>query len=193
MTKKKKAIKNTPAKSMDNFLIAILIILVVLIFGGTYLAYTNLTLATKEASDAIAKLQEDNAPLQNVEELATQNQQYADVLQIVPRMTIPADDIQSVATNDINKYARLTGIRISSTTYGKGSSESLADASGQQSKPVNTITIESTTGVPMKSVLQFIKLIENNLPVMYLTEINLDSPSGNTVIINSMTIGVAVK
>ena len=45
----------------------------------------------------------------------------------------------------------------------------------------------------MRSILQFIKLIENNLPVMYLTEISLDSTNTNDVKISSMTIGVQTQ
>ena len=123
----------------------------------------------------------------------------------MPRLSAPAADVQPVLTNDINKYARLTGIRISSTTYGKEAAET-GSATGVQtpanpSQPssdeadsgANTIKIEAGNAVPMRSILQFIKLIENNLPVMYLTEISLDSTNTNDVKISSMTIGVQAQ
>lgn len=188
---RKKNLKKVPAvKSLDNLLIVILIVLVLGIGAGVYFAYTNLLSSSKAASHAIAQLQKENAPMQNTEEIATQNQQYADVLAIVPRLSIPTSDIQSVITPDINKYARLTGILISSTTYGKESG-----TPGSNSSPTNnnTVSIEVSNTVPMKSVLQFIKLIENNIPLMYVTEISLEGTDGKDVKLNSMTIGAVVQ
>ena len=205
MKKTKKGKESSPIKSLNYFLI----FLIVLSFGGiisiVYLAYTNLTSTADQANQAISKIQQENAPLENTDQIIAQNAKFADILQIVPRLSAPAADVQPVLTNDINKYARLTGIRISSTTYGKEAAATGSATGGQiPSNPsqsssdeadsgANTIKIEAGNAVPMRSILQFIKLIENNLPVMYLTEISLDSTNTNDVKISSMTIGVQTQ
>ena len=205
MKKTKKDKESSPIKSLNYFLI----FLIVLSFGGiisiVYLAYTNLTSSADQANQAISKIQQENAPLENTDQIIAQNAKFADILQIVPRLSAPAADVQPVLTNDINKYARLTGIRISSTTYVKeaattgSATEGQTPASPSQSSSdeadsgANTIKIEAGNAVPMRSILQFIKLIENNLPVMYLTEISLDSTNTNDVKISSMTIGVQAQ
>lgn len=193
MKNKKKTTKNSAVKKMDQLLIVILLFLILGVGGGLYFAYTNLSESARNAAEAITKLKQESAPIQNTDEIAAQNQQYADILQIAPRLTIPLSDIQSTATNDINKYARLTGIHISSTTYGKETASAGVGATQDQAAAANSIKITTTNSIPMKSVLQFIKLIENNIPIMYVAEISLEGTDGKDVKLNSMTIGVATQ
>ena len=196
---KKKSVKPSPAKSLNNLLILCLILLIGGIGAGLYFAHGNLSTDAEAANLAIEKLQEENAPLENIDEVSTTNQQFIDIVQIVPRLSIPISDVQSTATNDINKYARLTGIRISSTTYGKNDT-STGSATAQQGGSISnqtnaesTIKIETNDAVSMQSILQFIKLIENNLPVMYVDDISLDGADDGKVKLSSMTIGVITQ
>ena len=196
--------KVTPTQSLDRMLMTLLIIMIIGLSAGSYFAYTNLKTSADSANNAIIDLQKENAPLQNTSRIEEQNKKFADILQITPKLTIPASNFQATVTNDINTYARLTGIRISSTNYNKtsdgnpnnpnptptGSAKNQADSSPSQ--PDN-ITIQAANSVPMESILQFIKLIEHNLPVMYITQVSLEGTGGNSVKLNSLTIGVATQ
>lgn len=197
MKTNKKAQKTPAVKSLNGFLIFLLVASIASIGFIVYLAYTNLTSSTKAANEAISKIQKENAPLKNTDQIIAQNATFADILQITPRLSVSASEVQPVLTSDINKYARLTGIRIANTTYGKDTP--VDTSSGQtttqegDSGGANTVKIEASNAVPMRSVLQFIKLVENNLPIMYVTEISLEGTDTQDVKIASMTIGVQTQ
>ncbi len=192
MAKKKST--RPPVQTLDSLLIVVLFVLLISVGGGIYYAYQNLTKAAQSANQSIENLQKENAPIQNIDAITTQNQQYADILNITPRLSVSPQEVQSVGTDDINRYASLTGLHISSISYGNSNDNdtNISGGAGQKNED-NIIKINSSTPVSMKSILQFIKLLENNLPIMYLTEVTITGTDSDKVSLDSMSIGVQTK
>lgn len=188
--KQKDKTPNSMAKNLDKALIAILALVIIAVTYGAYTAYTNLLNTSKEVTTAVQKSRQEAAPMQNLDEMEENNNKYRDVLEITPKLTVPVAEVQTVGATDLEKYAKLTGIRITNTDFGGGSS---TQEDGASSSAANTIAIKTTGSYPMNSILQFVQLIENNLPAMHLTAIELQGTDGANVKLNSMTIGVATK
>ena len=183
----KKKEPKASVKTTNAILIFILLITVSGLLGLLYFSYTNLISSVNASRDAISKLQQENAPIANTDATAAQNANLADIPTIYPSLAVEHNDAQTVMTRDVNKYAKLSNIQISNTTFPRPSQEQNTNTSS-----FSLITISSNRPTSMRSILQFIKLIENNLPAMHVTEISLES-SGNDAIIKSITIGVALK
>lgn len=106
-----------------------------------------------------------------------------------------SQDPQSQVIKDLNKYASATGISIAGYNLSQPATAGINASATIPGLKSSFITITLNNPIPMKKLLQFFKLVENNLPKMQITGINISSPSasGDDVTIDPLTIEVFTK
>ncbi len=99
-------------------------------------------------------------------------------------MTTSSANYQSQAISDLNIYAAKTNIII--TDYSVADIASTNSTIGGVTSKYLKISLRNP--IKMDSLLQFLSLIETNLPKMQLTGISLSQASGNMINIDPLTI-----
>lgn len=163
-------------------------LLVIVILGGAGLFYVGLNTVKDFSSEVNNTLQDADASSKQVTELQSLKGQLSQT----ETLTAKADAVfatpatyQSQALTDVKRYAAQTGLRIDSTNFDNPA------ATGTYS-----MNIQLKSPVAYSQLMQFIGLIEGNLPKMQLTSIDLQhSPGGNadSVVVGSIKLNVAVR
>lgn len=96
---------------------------------------------------------------------------------------------QDQIVQDITRYAAVSGLRVLGFDFPTASSSSSSSSTGLKSIAA-TITLQNP--VPYRSYLTFLKLIEQNLTKMQVTDISIVPDKDNPNLINNPTIGLEV-
>lgn len=122
----------------------------------------------------------------NLKAFNTENKALADKADL---FTIPEKDAQNKIMTDIKKYASDTNLTISNFSFNTTANENPGNT-GYSTKLV-TITIGSP--VELEKLIKFLALIENSIPKIQATGINISSSTGTQVKIDPITLRYYVK
>ncbi len=99
----------------------------------------------------------------------------------------PLATAQAQAEKDIRTYAQLTGVTITSITTDQA----------QSTQSMQALSVKVSNTPSYNNLLQFMTSIEKNLPRMSVQSISLtntsNSPTGNSIAVKTLVIGVAVR
>jgi hypothetical protein len=126
----------------------------------------------------IKKLQEEIAEFQTSAEKANS-------------ITTSTQDYQNQAIQDLNKYAANSGISITDYNFAQPTTKSV----GPAGVGLGYITITLNNPIPFNNFLQFLISIENNIPKMQITGVDLsrDSSSTDAITVRPLTVEVYTR
>ena len=202
--------KNMPSLTATKLyvvLIASLIIIVVGFGAGFYFAHEKLTAYATDVSHTVAESEDSSHSLQrlqNTEKSLNDNKKaIKDVKDIVA--VAESYKYQNQIINDINKYAKKSGVSVTQYTFGTEGASTSAGSSGAKTPTTGSSTGGSslkTASVSVavknptsyRSLLKFVKYIENNLTNMQIANISLTGgDKGDEVTTDTFNIEVHIK
>jgi hypothetical protein len=173
----------TPQKMRT--LLAFMLFLVVA--GGGALFYFGLGMVKNYAVEVNNRLVDAEASTTKLEQLQTLREQLTQNESLITkadRIFISAEGYQVQTLEDLNNYANQTGVTIASTAF---------DA---PNAGVYAIEIQLTNPVNYSNLVQFITLVEGNLPKMQVSSLSLarvEGGSGDTVEVDDFKINTLVR
>jgi len=109
-------------------------------------------------------------------------------------MIASTQNYQNNTISDLNKYASSTSISIAGYNLTQPATAGINASATISGLKSNFITITLNNPVPIRSLLQFFKAIESNLPKMQITGINISAAgSKDNVNVDPLTIEVYTK
>lgn len=208
--------KNKPALTATNLYIALIASLVIIVAGvgiGFYLIHNKLSVFATEVNHIVAESEDSSNSLQRLQNTEKSLKDNEKAIKDVKNIVAVAESYkyQNQIINDINKYANRSGVEVTQYTFdnASGGSTSTSAATAPKSTGEETPTAEPTAGSSLKtasvsvavknptsyrSLLKFIKHIENNLTNMQIANISLTGgDSGNEVTTDTFNIEVHIK
>lgn len=145
----------------------------------------------REYSKEVTRTTEDaNASGKQVEQLQALRQQLAQAQSLVEKANqiyaTPAN-YQSVALNDLRRYATVAGISIVDTDFSQGD---------QPSQDSRRVTITLGDPVSYKNLVRFMQLVETSMPKMQVQSFSVARPSapvGDQVTVSDIIINISVR
>ena len=177
----KKSFKPQNLRSLLGFLI------VAVTLGGGALFYYGLEQVKAYAISVNERLEDAEASDTQVQQLQVLKNQLAQSKQLVSKadkMFASSSSYQSQALNDIRNYADQVGISVAGTDF-----ENSEDNS-------NIVIVKLENPTSYKKLIQFLTLLEGNLPKMQVTSIETKYvPGGDTdaVEVGDIKINVSVR
>lgn len=162
----------------------LVVLLSVIILGGSALFYVNLTAIREYASEVNQTIADANASskqLQGLQTLKNQLSQSTALIDKANQLFTTPDAYQSQALNDIKRYADAAGIAITSTTF---------------SDSGHSVTVALKNPVAYTRLITFLANIESNLPKLQVSALSLDPPdngSPSSVKVNDIKIDISVR
>lgn len=124
----------------------------------------------------------DPLSMQQLQSTVDTNGQYS---KLAADLMVPFNEYRDIAMKSLNSYASAYGISIKSSSF----SETNSIVGAKDLKPVN-ITLNLNNPVPIDGLVKFMKSIENNIPKMQLSGVNIvrSGDSSNLVDVEPLTI-----
>ena len=164
------------------------ITLALVILGGGALFYFGLQTVRTYAEEVNNRLKDADASDEQLKQLQILRNQLAQNQALITNadrvFSTPAE-YQSQALNDIRTYAAQTGVIISSTAFDDPTTTNLY-----------TLNLTLSNPTTYSSLIQFLTLIEGNLPKMQVTSINLTRVPGadsDLVEVGDIKINILVR
>lgn len=163
------------------------IILTVAIMGGGALFYLGLSTVKEysaQVNNRLIDADASEAQIRQLQALRQQINQNETLIAKADRVFSSPSDYQAQTLTDVRTYANQTGVSIRSIDFDDPSNGSYS------------LTVRLNNPVNYPSLIQFITLIEGNLPKMQLTSIDIkrgQSNAKNSVTVNEIKINVSVR
>jgi hypothetical protein len=186
------------ASRLRGILIFCIIAGVILACVGFYFANQFLTGYAVTVSHALA---DSTASSNNVSVLQTIQKELNDQESVESKaadVVSPLGTYQSQVITDLDNYASLTGVSITNYSFGAASATAAAPVAtaGAGTAPTSSVVVTVTSPVSYTSLLKFIRAIENNLPKMQITSLNISTASdakSDDVSTQTLTINVFTR
>lgn len=165
------------------------VLMVLIVLGGVGLFYMGLGMVRDYSVTVTHRLEDADASVQQIDQLQLLRNQLSESESLVnkaDRLFATPGNYQSRTLTDLKNYAAKTGLEIGSTSYQHSSQTGLYTV---------TLSLGQTT-VNYGKLIQFLSLIEGNLPKMQVASIQLDRAStGNPddVEVGTIKINVSVR
>lgn len=154
---------NSKPKIIRIILLVQIIVILLVSIGGFIIGYTWLSSEAKLTNDVIVRSSVSTMNPQALAKLKSDLDNLSPTLAKIDAMTVPASDFQKTAIDDVTAYAKISNLGKVNFDF-ESSSASTNVPSTSFSKKQFSISLADT--VSYTSFIQFIKLIENNLPKM---------------------------
>lgn len=176
--------KTSKPQSLRNLLS---FILALLILGGGALFYFGLQMIkdySVEVTESLRLADANDARIQSLQALRTQSQQGQSISTTLDQFFADESNFPSKVRSDISNYAKQTGITGISIAFKNTDTE----------PAVATVTIPNN--VTYLQFVQFLTLVEGNLPKLHVTSLDIEpieGSDGESVKIHELKIGVTVR
>lgn len=163
-------------------------LLVIVILGGGALFYLGLTFVKEysvEVNHRIADSEASGTQVQQLQELRGQLAESESLVSKVNQLFASPSTYQTQALNDLKNYANQVGFSIASTEFGDPSTNGVYD-----------VTITLGGKVTYSKLIQFLTLLESNLPKMQVAAMSLSHKDGggaDDVVVGDIKINIAVR
>ncbi len=192
------------SKMSAKTLRGILIFLIFLTIGGSavgiYFAQKWLLSQAEIISQTVAQ---SNASGNNNQASAKLQAELASQQSVISKTSLlatPRQDYQSKAIQELDQYAADAGITISNYSFAQAATAATASTTtSAASTPANNnpvVTATLTSPVSYQKLLKFMNYVENSLPKMQITSVNISRAtggSGDAVKIDQLSIEVYVN
>ncbi|NCQ54047.1 hypothetical protein COV88_02520 [Candidatus Saccharibacteria bacterium CG11_big_fil_rev_8_21_14_0_20_41_19] len=194
MRKQRKPKTGLQATSLRKAMITLVVILIILASVGFYFGQDWLTKYAAEVDQTTSGSSASSSSSQALSQLHEEITNNQPIGAKASALVASSQNYQNKIISDLNKYASSTGISIAGYNLTQPTitgDDAGATISGVKSKFV-TITLNNP--IPIRSLLQFFKAIESNLPKMQITGISISSSSTkDNVTVDPLTIEVYTK
>lgn len=180
------ATKASKAQSLQKFLTALLV-LIVIAFAGSF--YVSLQALRDYAIEVNHRLQDADASGQQIQELQTLKSQLSQSQTLVDKansLFATADNYQSQILTDINNRASAAGVSVASTEF---------DGSGANTSQ-RVVTVKLNEPVTYSRFIAFLSGIESNVPKMQVSSVTLGHVAGGnseSVTVSDIKITISVR
>lgn len=178
--------KSMKASSLRSFLIVLVIILLLAVAGGFYLGFQQVRTFAIEVSHSAVDADASGKQIEELQILKRQLEERESLVTKANKLFATADNYQSQALSDVQRYAQAYDVTILSTDF-----EPSAEGA-----PDNTFVITLESPVNYTKLLQFLDAIEGNLPKMQVTSVSLGhttSGSAGDVTTEAIKIGISTR
>jgi hypothetical protein len=170
----------------QNLQVLLSVLLAVVIIGGGALFYFGLTMVRDYSIEVNHRLQDATASSDQIKQLQLlkgQISQSESLITKADQLFASPSNYQTQTLTDLKNYANQVGLTISSTNF---------------DDPTTTgsygVTITLAAPVSYKKLIQFLTLVEGNLPKMQVTAVNLKhTPSGNSDSVDAGPIKINIS
>jgi len=179
------------AASTRNFLAFFMVVVIIGATAGFYFGLQVIKAYAVEVSHTVA---DSSASGESITQLSDLKQELAEREPLVIKanqLFSTQADYQTQGLKDIQKYASISGVNITNTDFPTNDATAPATV-GSATDAV--ITIQSP--VSYAKLLNFIDILEGNLPKLQITSINITRPtqaSGDFVTTDKITITVSIR
>jgi hypothetical protein len=179
------------ATAFKKILIFFIFVVVIVTAAGFYYGLGEIK---KLAIQVNNKVEDSKASGRQIDELRRLQQtllQSDTLVQKANRMFSTEASFTSDVVRDLERYASVSGVTIVNRSFVETS-----EVQGVIDSNQLFIRISLAQPVSYASLLRFIQLIEGNIPKMQLNSLTIarpDQPSGDTVTVGEITIGVSVR
>jgi hypothetical protein len=163
------------------------IILTLVIAGGGAVFYFGLTMVQEysvEVNNRLVDAEASGAQIQQLQSLRQQIAQNESLIAKADRVFATPANYQAQALVDLRAYANQTGLSIRSTDF------------DDPSTGTYSVTVRLNSPVSYPELIQFITLIEGNLPKMQVASIDLEQVQGGdatSVDVGDIKINISVR
>lgn len=180
--KPKATMKATSLRSVLAF-----VFVIVLLAGGAvfYFGFQEVTTYAVKVNHKLIDAEASSDRIAGLQLLKSQITQDEGLIKKADSIFATADNYQSQAIKDVERYAKLSKVSIASTTFDDGQ----LDATGRSF----TVTLESPTSY--SSLIRFLKGIEGNIPKLQVRQLIIGHSDQNPsqVTVNNIQITIAVR
>lgn len=192
MKKQRKPKAGLQATSLRKAMISIIVVLVILASVGFYFGQDWLTKYAADVDQTASGSSVSGSNPQALSDLRDEITKNQPIGAQASALVASSQNYQNKIISDLNTYASSTGISIVGYNLTQpATAGTAAIISGVKS---NFVTITLNNPIPIRSLLQFFKAIESNLPKMQITGISISSSSTkDNVTVDPLTIEVYTK
>lgn len=203
--------RNFTASSMRVLLGTALPLLIGLMLGGFYLAYSSLKTVAAEVSGVQQQAATADAQLQSLIKTEQQLKKYEGVVKKSQMIVAESHSYryQDQAIEDLTAYAARAGVSIAGFTFQDSDPQSSpstggSSAGGSQQKPQSApstqglkttmISVNLGASVRYQNFLHFVRLIEENLTKMQISQFTISlAEDKNNVVTQALNIEVYIR
>ena len=184
---------NSKPKLIRMILLVQIIVILLLSIAGFVYGYTWLSSEAKLTKDVIFRSSVLTMSPQSLARLKSELGALAPALSKVDSMAVPSGDFQKTVIDDVTNYAKISNLGKVNFDF-EGSTQSTNVPSTSYATKQFSISLSDT--VSYTSFIQFLKLLENNLPKMDVISFTASAASDNTkdkIIIKDLKINVYTR
>lgn len=175
------------ATRLRTILIASIVLLIILGVVGFYFAQNILTTVSNDVGQSVANSAASGDDVASLTKLQAQLASQKDIIAKTSKVLASSQNYQTQAITDLNVYAAATGLAISDYKFAQGASAT----GGAQT----TVTVSLNSPISYSKLLTFMYAIENNIPKMQISGLNLSRVEGSndSIKTDALTIEVYSK
>lgn len=180
--------RNKPsAAAQFRMLLILCFILTIAGSAGAYLLSLDyLKDYAKEVNMKVIDSEASTRQVQQLQVLESQVDQDDGLISRAGDIFATEGNFQSQAIRDVNRYAELAGLNVTTTTF-------------RDNSPIpssRTLVVDIQSPASYQGLIRFLRGVENNIPKMEVTELNISrtsSGAGDQVNIENITIAIHIR
>ncbi len=191
MKNNKKSLKPT---SLRNLLIFLVLLTIVLAGAGFYFGRNWLHDYAVSVNHTVSDATSSNSDVSSLKKLQQQIEQQQAIIGKTQSLFTDPSNYQTQVVQDISRYAAQLGLPTPNFTF-QAAPSSTPSTGGAATTPVasvpgKTVTVTIQSPIAYITLLKFISAIEQNLPKMQLTGVNIGRSDSGMVTTDALTIQV---
>lgn len=183
--------KSMKATSLRNFLIFLVLLTVAIAISSFYFGRIWLHDYAVSVSHTVADSTSSKGDVTSLKKLQTDIVQQQAIITKSQALFTDQTSYQTQVVQDVSRYAAELGIATPSFSFQSTGSTTTTPSSGTKTTaPGSTVTVTLTSPIEYTTLLKFIMAIEQSLPKMQITGINIGRTDGGKVTTDALTIQV---
>jgi len=188
---KKSSMKATALRSM---LIFILVVMFALIGGGYYFGRQWLNSYATTVGTTVAQSQNSNNDVAEGQRLQAEIANQQQTITKVNQLFSDPSTYQTQVVNDVTNYTTALGLKTPDFSFGTAGTTTTGSATpAATAGSSNTVTVTLDTPIDYTTFLKLVRDIEQNLPKMQISGLNLTRNDNQTIGSDALTIEVFTK
>ncbi len=185
--------KSLKATSLRNFLVFLVLLTIAIAGSSFYFGQQWLHNYAVDVSHKVADATNSNGDVSTLKKLQEEIDKQQAVLGKTQSLFTDQSNYQTQVVQDMSRYATQLGMPTPNFTFQSSTGTPSAGApagTATNTTPGNTVTVTVESPIAYTTLLKFISAIEQNLPKMQLTGINIGRAEGGMVTTDALTIQV---
>ena len=179
---------NINAATLKTIMRFVIVIIICLLVAGFYFAQESLNSFASEVGITVSKSVNKTSGSSNTNALKNEILNYKTSADKASNITFSSQDYKDKITQYLNKYASLNNISITNFSYTATAGTPIATGGSTSGLITNSLSITLANSVDFTNLMQFMKSIEINTPIMQITKINLIRNTDGTIKVEPITI-----